>query len=49
MHAQPKLTWWEYGRVLPGPGEEQQWFETLPQPLRERLATLGIDQHKFQL
>lgn len=39
----------EYGRVLPGPGEEQQWFETLPQTLRERLATLGIDQHKFQL
>ncbi|WP_258002308.1 tautomerase family protein [Burkholderia sp. WAC0059] len=39
----------EYGRVLPGPGKEQQWFETLPLSVRMRLESLGIDQHKFQL
>lgn len=39
----------EYGRVLPGPGEEQQWFQTLPLSIRQRLESLGIDQHQFQL
>jgi phenylpyruvate tautomerase PptA (4-oxalocrotonate tautomerase family) len=39
----------EYGRVLPKPGKEQQWFKTLPQSVIERLESLGIDQHKFQL
>ena len=39
----------EYGRVLPGSGKEQQWFETLPLPVRDRLEQLGINQHKFQL
>ena len=39
----------EYGRVLPKPGQEQQWFKTLPQSIRERLESLCIDQHKFQL
>ena len=39
----------EYGRVLPGPGKEHEWFNTLPASVRERLESLGIDQHKFQL
>jgi phenylpyruvate tautomerase PptA (4-oxalocrotonate tautomerase family) len=39
----------EYGRVLPGPGKEQEWFHTLPQPIRERIESLGIDQSRFQL
>lgn len=39
----------EYGRVLPGPGKEQEWFKTLPLSVRKRLESLGIDQHKFQL
>jgi hypothetical protein len=39
----------EYGHVLPKPGEEQQWFESLPVELRERLEGLGIHHEKFQL
>ncbi|MFM0718914.1 tautomerase family protein [Paraburkholderia strydomiana] len=39
----------EYDRVLPEPGKEQQWFRTLPESVRARLESLGIDQHKFQL
>lgn len=39
----------EYDRVFLEPGNEQQWLNTLPQLLPERLATLGIDQHKFLL
>jgi phenylpyruvate tautomerase PptA (4-oxalocrotonate tautomerase family) len=31
----------EYGRVLPPPGEEDAWFSSLPDALRERLRTLA--------
>lgn len=39
----------EYGRVLPKPGEEQQWFESLPLPLKRHLESLGVHQENFQL
>jgi phenylpyruvate tautomerase PptA (4-oxalocrotonate tautomerase family) len=39
----------EYGRVLPKPGEEQQWFESLPLDLKKRLESVGVRQEKFQL
>ncbi len=39
----------EYGHVLPRPGEEQQWFESLPLPLRKHLESLGIHREIFQL
>jgi phenylpyruvate tautomerase PptA (4-oxalocrotonate tautomerase family) len=39
----------EYGHVLPKPGEEQQWFESLPPKLKARLEGLGVRQEKFQL
>jgi phenylpyruvate tautomerase PptA (4-oxalocrotonate tautomerase family) len=39
----------EYGRVLPKPGEEQHWFESLPLPLKKRLESLGVRQESFQL
>lgn len=31
----------EYGRILPSPGEEEEWFAGLPEPLRDRLSRLG--------
>lgn len=31
----------EYGRPLPDPGGEEEWFAQLPPELRERLAQLG--------
>lgn len=39
----------EYGRVLPKPGEEQQWFGSLPLPLREYLESLGVTRERFQI
>lgn len=39
----------EYGRVLPAPGEEKAWFESLPESLREHLASLGTDKRDFAL
>ena len=39
----------EYGRVLPKPGEEQQWFESLPLSLKKRLESIGIGQEQFRL
>lgn len=30
----------EYGRVLPQPGEEQAWLDSLPDDLRDRLVRL---------
>ena len=39
----------EYGRVLPKPGEEQQWFGSLPVSLRKYLENLGVTQERFQL
>ena len=31
----------EYGRVLPPPGEEDQWFSSLPEAMRQRLGPLA--------
>lgn len=31
----------EYGRPLPNPGQEDQWFEQLPRELQERLRTIA--------
>jgi hypothetical protein len=31
----------EYGRVLPPPGEEDVWFSSLPDAIRERLTPLA--------
>jgi hypothetical protein len=39
----------EYGHVLPKPGEEQSWFESLPLSLRKYLESLGIQEKDFQL
>jgi phenylpyruvate tautomerase PptA (4-oxalocrotonate tautomerase family) len=39
----------EYGRVLPKPGEEQQWFASLPLALRTQLESLGLHEEKFHL
>jgi phenylpyruvate tautomerase PptA (4-oxalocrotonate tautomerase family) len=39
----------EYGHVLPAPGEEQAWFERLPESLQDYLATLGANRNKFSL
>lgn len=30
----------EYGRALPEPGQEEEWFKALPQVLQEKLAEL---------
>jgi phenylpyruvate tautomerase PptA (4-oxalocrotonate tautomerase family) len=39
----------EYGHVLPAPGEEKTWFESLPESLREYLSGLGTDKDNFAL
>jgi phenylpyruvate tautomerase PptA (4-oxalocrotonate tautomerase family) len=39
----------EYGHVLPAPGDEQAWFEKLPQPLKDYLAGLGTNKKSFSL
>jgi phenylpyruvate tautomerase PptA (4-oxalocrotonate tautomerase family) len=39
----------EYGRVLPKPGEEKQWFEHLPQSLQRYLVSLGTTAENFTL
>ena len=39
----------EYGYVLPAPGEEKAWFESLPGSLRTYLAGLGTDKDNFAL
>jgi phenylpyruvate tautomerase PptA (4-oxalocrotonate tautomerase family) len=39
----------EYGHVLPQPGEEQDWFESLPPSLQTYLKALGADQETFRL
>jgi phenylpyruvate tautomerase PptA (4-oxalocrotonate tautomerase family) len=31
----------EYGRILPPPGEEDAWFSSLPEAMRERLRPLA--------
>jgi hypothetical protein len=39
----------EYGHVLPAPGREKAWFESLPESLRTYLAKLGTTQANFKL
>jgi len=39
----------EYGHVLPAPGKEQEWFETLPASLQAYLKGLGARQETFRL
>lgn len=39
----------EYGHVLPQPGEEADWFNRLPKPLRDYLAQLGTTKDTFTL
>ena len=37
----------EYGRVLPRPGEEQQWFEALPRELQRYLTFIEMQKDKI--
>ena len=39
----------EYGHVLPEPGEEQQWFNGLPESLKNYLVKLGPARENFAL
>lgn len=39
----------EFGRVLPAPGEEQAWFESLPAPLQAYMTSLGTTGKTFKL
>lgn len=39
----------EYGHVLPAPGDEQAWFERLPQSLQDYLVGLGTQKKGFGL
>ena len=39
----------EYGHVLPKPGDEKAWFESLPDSLKAYLARLGTDNENFSL
>jgi phenylpyruvate tautomerase PptA (4-oxalocrotonate tautomerase family) len=39
----------EFGHVLPRPGEEQAWFENLPQSLQTYLNGLGMKSGSFHL
>jgi len=39
----------EYGRVLPLPGKEAEWFHSLPSTLQTWLNTQGVDEKNFRL
>jgi hypothetical protein len=39
----------EFGHVLPRPGEEQAWFESLPPALQTYLNRLGAKRETFRL
>jgi phenylpyruvate tautomerase PptA (4-oxalocrotonate tautomerase family) len=39
----------EYGHVLPLPGKESEWFSSLPEALRDRLARIGVSEDNFTL
>jgi phenylpyruvate tautomerase PptA (4-oxalocrotonate tautomerase family) len=39
----------EFGRVLPGPGKEQAWFEGLPTALQSHLSGLGANRDTFRI
>jgi len=39
----------EYGHVLPAPGQEPQWFASLPETLQRHLTSLGKRKSEFKL
>jgi hypothetical protein len=39
----------EYGHVLPMPGKEKAWFESLPGTLQAYLEELGTTKDNFRL
>jgi hypothetical protein len=39
----------EYGNVLPPPGQESAWFDSLPAKLQAYLRGLGVTREKFTL
>jgi phenylpyruvate tautomerase PptA (4-oxalocrotonate tautomerase family) len=39
----------EYGHVLPIPGEETAWFDSLPKSLQDHMIELGTTREKFKL
>ena len=39
----------EYGHVLPAPGQEPQWFASLPEALQRHLTSLGKRKGEFKL
>lgn len=39
----------EFGHVLPLPGDEQAWFEGLPESLQQKLIALGVEHRRFIL
>ena len=39
----------EYGHVLPRPGQESAWFDTLPVKLQAYLRNLGVTRENFTL
>lgn len=39
----------EYGHVLPAPGEEEAWFDALPDDLKRYLKGLGTEGASFRL
>ena len=39
----------EYGHVLPMPGKEKAWFESLPETLQAYLEKLGTTNNNFRL
>lgn len=39
----------EYGKILPAPGKETTWFNSLPERVQAYLSTLGVDENNFKL
>ena len=39
----------EYGHVLPRPGQEGAWFDSLPAKLQAYLRSLGVTRDNFTL
>jgi phenylpyruvate tautomerase PptA (4-oxalocrotonate tautomerase family) len=39
----------EYGHVLPAPGQEPEWFASLPETLQQSLTRLGTVKDEFTL
>jgi phenylpyruvate tautomerase PptA (4-oxalocrotonate tautomerase family) len=39
----------EYGHVLPLPGQEEAWFDSLPETLQTYLQKLGTNRENFRL